>query len=425
MLKPIGSSTPTQVTQTDVTSTQTPSSEATSTQTNTETLQQASKSYAMSRFGEQALFTQLLQQQLQTQPAVTAPPPPITSSSSSDLTRGSTGPQVQQFQKELNEWRAANGQTPIAEDGVFGANTETALREFQKSTGLKEDGIAGANTRIRMQMENSAEFKSLDPSSQNTLRQCSIDWQNDPAKRSQLLTFVQDSGVSTLSMPHQEKAIQSFVQHPDKWMNLTGVYANDSFRKLDEGSKTRLMEMGTKNITDDSYMKDLSNFMASPEIFGANPGQAKKLLDDFEISHSAMARQEEWKNLDPGTQKRLGDLYLAWKDDPAKTEDLWRFVADGALSELSQTNRDQVVDAFEKNSAGWMDRVGVYANDNFRNMDDPLKARTLDLTTAHANDPAYIKGLNELFMSPEFFYMSNAEKAQALTDFDARHTPIA
>jgi len=426
MLKPIGSGSPTtQVTQTDVTDSQKASSETTTNQEAAETLQQASKNYAASRLSEQGLFTQVLSQQLQSQPAVSTPQPPIaTGASSADLSRGSEGAQVQQLQKELNEWRVSNGMTPIAEDGVFGGNTETAVREFQKATGLKEDGIAGANSRIRMQMENSVEFKSLDPSSQNTLRQCSIDWQNDPAKRSQLNMFVQDSGIATLSMPHQEKAIQSFVQNPDSWMKLTGVYANDSFRKLDEASKSRLMEMGTKNIKDDQYMKDLSDFMASPDIYGASPGQARKLLDDFEIGHSPMVKQEEWKNLDPGTQKRLGDLYLSWKEDPEKAQQLWMFVADGALSELSEANRNQVVDAFEKNPGGWFDRVGIYANDNFRKMDDSLKSRTLDMTTAHATDPAYIKDLNDLFMSADFYNMSNAEKAQALTDFDANHMPI-
>jgi hypothetical protein len=62
------------------------------------------------------------------------------------LVNGSRGPQVQQMQSRLNEWRAANGKPPIGQDGIFGKETEAALREFQAANGLKADGIAGPKT---------------------------------------------------------------------------------------------------------------------------------------------------------------------------------------------------------------------------------------------------------------------------------------
>jgi peptidoglycan hydrolase-like protein with peptidoglycan-binding domain len=56
---------------------------------------------------------------------------------------GSRGPQVQELQNKLNNWRAAHNQPPIAADGVFGKETEAALKTFQESTGQKADGLAG------------------------------------------------------------------------------------------------------------------------------------------------------------------------------------------------------------------------------------------------------------------------------------------
>ncbi|PTA68560.1 peptidoglycan recognition protein family protein [Deinococcus arcticus] len=55
--------------------------------------------------------------------------------------RGDSGPAVQAAQGQL----AARGYS-VAVDGVFGAGTETAVRNFQTSRGLGADGVVGPNT---------------------------------------------------------------------------------------------------------------------------------------------------------------------------------------------------------------------------------------------------------------------------------------
>lgn len=52
------------------------------------------------------------------------------------LKRGSRGADVVTLQKKLN----------VAADGIFGPNTEEALKAFQKSAGLTPDGVAGPKT---------------------------------------------------------------------------------------------------------------------------------------------------------------------------------------------------------------------------------------------------------------------------------------
>ena len=58
------------------------------------------------------------------------------------LYRGSRGSHVLAVQKSLNralKWG-------LAEDGIFGAKTEEAVRSYQKFVGLKVDGIVGPQT---------------------------------------------------------------------------------------------------------------------------------------------------------------------------------------------------------------------------------------------------------------------------------------
>lgn len=58
------------------------------------------------------------------------------------LKRGSKGPFVRELQENLN----ALGYGPLEADGIFGSQTEIAVRAFQSSAGLTVDGWAGPRT---------------------------------------------------------------------------------------------------------------------------------------------------------------------------------------------------------------------------------------------------------------------------------------
>jgi peptidoglycan hydrolase-like protein with peptidoglycan-binding domain len=58
------------------------------------------------------------------------------------LQKGSTDPAVRDLQEALK----ALGQNPGSIDGVFGAQTEAAVRAFQQAKGITVDGIVGTIT---------------------------------------------------------------------------------------------------------------------------------------------------------------------------------------------------------------------------------------------------------------------------------------
>ncbi|MCF7221657.1 peptidoglycan-binding protein [Lysobacter sp. TLK-CK17T] len=63
------------------------------------------------------------------------------------LRNGERGEDIRRLQENLHE-RGYTGRDgrPLALDGNFGANTEHALRDYQRDNGLKVDGIAGPQT---------------------------------------------------------------------------------------------------------------------------------------------------------------------------------------------------------------------------------------------------------------------------------------
>ncbi len=71
-------------------------------------------------------------------------PAPFATTITGPLVVGNRGQNVQTLQSLLN--RATVPGPALAEDGVFGAKTDTAVRAFQRSRGLVPDGIAGLLT---------------------------------------------------------------------------------------------------------------------------------------------------------------------------------------------------------------------------------------------------------------------------------------
>lgn len=80
------------------------------------------------------------------------PPVPVGEYNDVLMYRGSRGPQIAELQRRLKYAYAAYAGALII-DGVFGPDTETAVREFQRRTaGLKVDGIVGPATAAALRL---------------------------------------------------------------------------------------------------------------------------------------------------------------------------------------------------------------------------------------------------------------------------------
>lgn len=62
------------------------------------------------------------------------------------LKNGSTGEEVRKLQQQLK----TSGYSDLAVDGIYGAKTEAAVRDYQAKNGLDVDGIAGQNTQSKL-----------------------------------------------------------------------------------------------------------------------------------------------------------------------------------------------------------------------------------------------------------------------------------
>lgn len=85
-------------------------------------------------------------------PAPTPAPVVTPEPSYTTLKKGDKNDSVKTLQQALITLGYLSGNA----DGIFGANTETAVKEFQKANSLKDDGIAGAQTQSALYKKYSA-----------------------------------------------------------------------------------------------------------------------------------------------------------------------------------------------------------------------------------------------------------------------------
>ena len=78
---------------------------------------------------------------------------------------GSRGEEVRQIQTKLKRWGYYNGNV----DGIYGSQTQKAVRWFQSKNGLAVDGIAGKNTLAAMGIFNYSNSSSSSSNNSNNL----------------------------------------------------------------------------------------------------------------------------------------------------------------------------------------------------------------------------------------------------------------
>ena len=130
---------------------------------------------------------------------------------------GSTGDEVRQIQTKLKNWGYYTGSV----DGVYGWQTESAVRSFQKKNGLTVDGVAGEKTLQAMGIYSSGSTNSQNESQVTLLaRVINGEARGEPYEGQVAVGAV----------------ILNRVQHPSFPNSISGVvYQKGAFTAVDDG----------------------------------------------------------------------------------------------------------------------------------------------------------------------------------------------
>ena len=252
------------------------------------------------------------------------------------LSKGSSGPQVKDLQNQLNEWRASEGKPPIGADGIFGKETEAALKDFQKSVGLKQDGIAGpdvkrflgasqqlsgdpnyqrlstegkriavgalganpndpthaANIRDSVkdlrEMERDPQFASLPSDTQEGLRFTMFQYTDRPVGRQFVSDLAKNSRFQDLNPDQQSKMLSTIISNSDNEIGERYPYYMNWIlnTKTLEGPKDDQLTNAVLNTTDrvasdPGKLFELHEMLNDPKFAGASRDDQLAMLNGF------------------------------------------------------------------------------------------------------------------------------------------------
>ncbi len=131
--------------------------------------------------------------------------------------RGSSGSEVRQIQTKLKNWGYYTGSV----DGIYGWQTESAVRSFQKKNNLSADGVAGEKTLQAMGIYSSGSTNSQ--------------------SESQVYLLARVINGEARGEPYEGQVavgavVLNRVKHPSFPNSISGVvYQNGAFTAVDDG----------------------------------------------------------------------------------------------------------------------------------------------------------------------------------------------
>jgi peptidoglycan hydrolase-like protein with peptidoglycan-binding domain len=257
------------------------------------------------------------------------------------LKPGDNNDQVTELQYDLNRWRNENGLPSISVNGDYNAETEQAVRDFQKATGLKEDGLAGPNVQGRLALEKNKDFEQLDPEVKDLIRYDYSQLQNDPEKRDNLVKLATNREFANMiSKDSQEAALSAFIQGSGDKKNLQKV---------------------ENAITDVAILEKKNTLSHLPQ-----DTQREVISTMF---YETTARK------------------VAYYDNPAVARDgILRLATDPEFAKLSQSDQSKLLEGIRgNNDQGCIDLMrGILKSPGYKNMDDGMKSRVIQLANENA-----------------------------------------
>lgn len=151
---------------------------------------------------------------------------------------GSSGEEVRKIQTKLKNWGYYNGSV----DGVYGWQTENAVRSFQKKNGLKADGVAGEATLNAMGIFSSNTSSSSQSTPNNTNIELLARVINGEARGEPYEGQVAVGAV-----------VLNRVDHPSFPNSISGVvYQKGAFTAVDDGQINAAMYASSRRAARDA-----------------------------------------------------------------------------------------------------------------------------------------------------------------------------
>jgi hypothetical protein len=276
-----------------------------------------------------------------------------------------SGPQVRDFQVQLNYWRTRNNLPLIPDNGVYTQETADAVSQFQEACGLTKDGLAGPNTKTRLQLENDYKFQRMNPDIQKEIRSMLNDYQKNPAARDNLLKLVGDQEFSTYLSPQMQA-------------NSLG-------------------------------------------LFKQNPADPNHLANTIDTSRDMSALEDDptFKNLSVASKFEVTEALYEHAIFPDGRDAIARLATSSRFEQLTEAAQLMLFKAISQNPGELIapELLHILHSDSFEKMTPPLRDLLLEVACENASSPESLKRLSEDVNNPAFLDYNDTEQWDMVSSF--------
>ncbi len=226
-----------------------------------------------------------------------APKPAGINTISTTLNIGSSGDQVKELQKYLAGLGYTNADgTPLKVDGIYGSNTQTAVKQFQSQNGLKADGIFGPLSLAGAQKLSNTGTAAVTPKTETQFNT------GDPAQDAllkELQTYIksqQDQGlVFNAALNFDQKTL-------DKFLETAKAQVHPFYQSQIDTIKQDVLRAAPQIL--ENYGRDIASQQAA---FSNTLDRTRESLADRGMAYSGF-RGEEEKELMDAQNRSLASL---------------------------------------------------------------------------------------------------------------------
>ena len=284
------------------------------------------------------------------------------------LRRGSRGEGVKELQRRL-------GMTGNDVDGIFGPNTEAAVRKLQQSQGIAVDGIVGPETRGAIEKLQAPE----DPSAPEQTPPAKEPETKEPETKEPETPTEPETTTDTSANDNQSAADDAQNQNDADFSDpeetpTTQRSARDIWNIIK--SKRDALPQGPERVRLSNLMNQINVSTTTPEeaeeilaqaeeISPTEPGDETPTAPETQIASGPVSREGITSRLSPEAQAEFDEAFAANRNDLLRTLVYFKQRAD----DLRSTNRTTPNELF-----------GVTSNAGFRLRDVPGKG-VIDIDT--------------------------------------------
>lgn len=358
--------------------------------------------------------------------------------------------EIRDVQQSINQLRTSSGKPMINVTGSQDADTQRAVKEFQKESGIKPaTGMIDVATRERLSLETDKQFQSLPDPTKKGIR----DYMNTLGQDKAALRSVKDlvikpefqghvsvfdsQGFRSLDKNTKMQVVKDFVnfdKSPLQAHHLKDLLETPGFERISPGSKRAMVDTLRSNPDNKQFVEDFRFVLESPNFDIIPPASQDSLLrtlaqhpgdQQVAVNLRMLTQTNAFQNPEMmGMQQRMFDAFAKNPGGRSTVNNLAQLAQTPGFGNLGRDIQDQALNTVASSDTAYgpatlPNLMTLASAQKFEKLQPDVREFMLSTLAARPDNAALAAALRDLANDPRFQHDARSQR-QAIMDLDGR-----